>query len=389
MEAHYRQMARDLIHRYGKLIRVEYLSHFPDFEINFVFEQQTVYSGRRRGQYDIHFLSLGYVGEGPRYARAFLEEAGFSLSTEEIEDICPGAIVEVREAQVVIDYPNDPEAQKSAKATARARSLFQAIKNGDFEKVDGLLASDEISPNVIYDHDSALCIAVTCGQRGIVQKLLEAGADVNAMGASGGWATALYAAAKEGHLDIAKDLLKAGARFDIGHCPLQAAAGWGNLEVVELFIESGADVNKPDERKHTALHAAAAANYKSSPQIVKKLLAVEADPNAEDEYGNTPLLMPSVNGYYEIVRLLLAAGADPTKPNKSGHTPLDGAKNSEMRHLLQHKEVLRDSKPINEQRYSGPRAGDTAYHSGSEGAERSSGKKGNGGGKKWWQFWKW
>lgn len=110
---HYRRMARDLIAQYGPLQRVEYLSHFPKFEINFVFERRTVYSGQRRGEYDIHFLSLGYVGEGPRYARFFLDEAGFRMSSDEIDAIRPGAVIELRDRKVVVSYPE--------KATSPAR----------------------------------------------------------------------------------------------------------------------------------------------------------------------------------------------------------------------------------------------------------------------------
>lgn len=101
---HYRQMARGLIRQHGPLKRVEYLSHFPKFEINFVFEKGTVYSGERRGEYDIHFLSLGYIGEGPRYARFFLDEAGFTMSSSEIDAIRPGAIIELSDGKVVTSY---------------------------------------------------------------------------------------------------------------------------------------------------------------------------------------------------------------------------------------------------------------------------------------------
>ncbi len=98
----YRTMARDLIARYGSLRRVEYLSHYPNFEINFVFERQTVLSGPRRGGYDIHFPSLGYVGEGPRYAQAFLDELGFGLTVDQMDSIEPGDVIERRHTGDVV-----------------------------------------------------------------------------------------------------------------------------------------------------------------------------------------------------------------------------------------------------------------------------------------------
>jgi hypothetical protein len=50
----YRSMARKYISKYGPLQRVEYLSHFPTFEIQFVFGRKIIYSGARRSGYDIH-----------------------------------------------------------------------------------------------------------------------------------------------------------------------------------------------------------------------------------------------------------------------------------------------------------------------------------------------
>lgn len=119
----YRQMARDFIRQHGPLKRVEYLSHFPKFEINFVFDRKTVHSGQRRGEYDIHFLSLGYVGEGPRYARFFLDEAGFTMSSEEINAIRPGAIIELRQGRVVVSYPDKDDKVTITELPRQSRTM--------------------------------------------------------------------------------------------------------------------------------------------------------------------------------------------------------------------------------------------------------------------------
>jgi hypothetical protein len=112
IELGYRKMARELIQQYGSLQSVEYLSHFPNFEINFVFDKHTVYSGRRRGEYDINFLSLGYVGEGPRYAQAFLDELGFSMTSDEIAAINPGAVIKLDNGKVVVEYKSIAKAKQ-------------------------------------------------------------------------------------------------------------------------------------------------------------------------------------------------------------------------------------------------------------------------------------
>ncbi len=103
-ERGYRKLAQQYREVYGELRSVEYLSHFPKFEINFNFEKATVYSGPRQGAYDINFLSLGYIGEGPRYAKAFMDELGFSLTTEEIDGIKPGAVMTLEDGKVIIKY---------------------------------------------------------------------------------------------------------------------------------------------------------------------------------------------------------------------------------------------------------------------------------------------
>jgi hypothetical protein len=93
---HYWCISKNLLDLHGPLVRVSYLSHFPKFEI--VFEYQDGFklcSGERTGSYDVHFLRLGYVGEGPRYTRVFLAAAGLHLSQDEIASIHPGDAIEL------------------------------------------------------------------------------------------------------------------------------------------------------------------------------------------------------------------------------------------------------------------------------------------------------
>jgi hypothetical protein len=100
IESFYERISRDLIEEHGPLVRVEYLSHFPRFEINFIYEDGTaIYSGQRTGYHDVHFLTLGYVGEGPRYAQHFLLAAGFSLTPDQIESIRPGDVIVLKDGK--------------------------------------------------------------------------------------------------------------------------------------------------------------------------------------------------------------------------------------------------------------------------------------------------
>ena len=87
---------------------------------------------------------------------------------------------------------------------------------------------------------------------------------------------------------------------------LAAAASWGSLEVVELLLYAGAEVNsRRVGLRETALSAAA--RHGKTP-IVIALLAAGADKNARTEHLSlTPLTVAA--GYEDIMVLLLLAGA--------------------------------------------------------------------------------
>jgi hypothetical protein len=108
VEPFYERMSKDLMSRHGPLVSVDYMSHFPKFEIYFAYEDgMRIYSGQRTGHYDIHFLTLGYVGEGPRYARHFLAAAGFDLTSEQIESIEPGDSILLENQKAFIQKKKD------------------------------------------------------------------------------------------------------------------------------------------------------------------------------------------------------------------------------------------------------------------------------------------
>jgi ankyrin repeat protein len=96
-----------------------------------------------------------------------------------------------------------------------------------------------------YKGRTALQAAAEGGHLEVVQRLLEAKADVNAAGSDGG-RTALQAAAGGGHLEVVQRLLEAKADVNaaagtyFGRTALEAAAEGGHLQIVALLKSSGA-----------------------------------------------------------------------------------------------------------------------------------------------------
>tara|TARA_Y100001970_G_scaffold36092_1_gene44617 strand:+ start:359 stop:1027 length:669 start_codon:yes stop_codon:yes gene_type:complete len=97
---------------------------------------------------------------------------------------------------------------------------------------------------VVYDVGTALHYAAYEGHTEIVKLLLDAGADKDVMVFLA--QTPLHWALMEGHTEIVKLLLDVGARaHGIGgyETPLHVAARDGHTEIVKLLLDAGADVD--------------------------------------------------------------------------------------------------------------------------------------------------
>lgn len=88
---------------------------------------------------------------------------------------------------------------------------------------------------------------------------------------------------------------------------------------VRALLDSGADVNAPQDDGATALHWAA---HWDDEQIVGRLLRAGAAVNATNDLGVTPLSLACLNASPTVVEKLLAAGANPNIALPSGETPL-------------------------------------------------------------------
>jgi ankyrin repeat protein len=93
--------------------------------------------------------------------------------------------------------------------------------------------------------------------------------------------------------------------------PLHSAAFYENLEVVQKLIEYDADIDAMDMQGWTPLFWASEGRHFKDDSVVRLLLERGADANVRaDKDGFTPLHEASRYGALEVVRLLLEYGAD-------------------------------------------------------------------------------
>ncbi|KAG9648244.1 purine and uridine phosphorylase, partial [Aureobasidium melanogenum] len=123
--------------------------------------------------------------------------------------------------------------------------------------------------------------------------------------------TALYWASELSHDKIVQMLLDSGADVNTkggryGNA-LQAASYEGRGKIVQMLLDRGADVYALGGYYGNALQAASASGHD---EIVRMLLDRGADVNAQDVYYGNALQAASAEGQGKVVQMLLDSGAD-------------------------------------------------------------------------------
>eukprot|EP00501_MAST-03F_sp_TOSAG23-6_P002258 GSMAST32.ASY1.ANO1.2358.1 assembled CDS len=80
-----------------------------------------------------------------------------------------------------------------------------------------------------------------------------------------------------------------------------------SIEVINVLLENGADVNYSDHYGSTALLYAC---ENACEEVVKVLIASGADVHHSDNQGRTSLVLATINGSTDVVQLLIDSGAD-------------------------------------------------------------------------------
>ena len=208
-----------------------------------------------------------------------------------------------------------------------ASTLIRASDRGYLEIVQALLGREGTDVNKgDYDDNTALHLAARDGHIEVARALLQAGA--NARKSNNRGKTPLHYASENGTIKIVRALLEAGAGADVrkrdenGYSPISHASFGKHFEVFRALVEAGGDVNKLDSGGWTALHEASRGDLTEGVRYLCVERGADVNKSATDGHGNTPLTLASLDGEVEAARVLLEAGADANKRTSDGETPL-------------------------------------------------------------------
>lgn len=199
-------------------------------------------------------------------------------------------------------FPPDKDSDgERAKRYEDALSKFS--QKGDCEVLELLL---QTGVDVNCQNGNALRQAAKRGHADAVQLLLNHGAEIYAQGAE---------PLVPGSQEVKDMLLKAGAHDDPNDCirsdALHVAAGEDLEEATIFLLRNGLDkiINGASNHTTTPLYEAARRDALSTAKV---LFAYGADPNQQNQDGDSPLNISLQRGHSSMFNLLVDSGADPT-----------------------------------------------------------------------------
>lgn len=215
------------------------------------------------------------------------------------------------DVNIIIDkswFVNSQTALNRAVASENSKAVFMLLQYG---ADPGIADSKGIVP--LYD-------SVRRKRKDIFDMLLDAGADPNQVLDID--TTVLFRAVTGGDIYFVNGLIKSGVSAKNEHDLLHRAALYGWLDITELLIKEGCNINTLDRKGNTPLSYAAAEGFT---EIIECLIFNKADVNLRGKGKLGPLNKAILYNRMLPAEILLKAGADPnikTDYNDSSVTSL-------------------------------------------------------------------
>ncbi len=226
-------------------------------------------------------------------------------------------------------YGPRTHAQQSGAALGSEQEFLDAIKKGNSARVGQLLKQNpELIKASTKNGTTPVLLAVYARHPEIAESLLATGIEPN-----------IFEAAATGRVERVRDLLKKNPELVKAYSP----DGWtalhlnfGNLEIVKLTLDRGADIDAVSKNKFSATPLQGAAAMENL-ELARLLIARGANVNCRGEEGGSPLREAAGSGQIEFAKLLLDHGANLNAKDDKGKTPLTIAleyKQTEMAKFL-------------------------------------------------------
>ncbi|KAF3012863.1 hypothetical protein E8E14_010992 [Neopestalotiopsis sp. 37M] len=249
-----------------------------------------------------------------------------------------------------------------------AEPLHEATEAGHLAIVERLLeANADVNATTKFRRETALQKAAGAGNLAIVDRLIQGKAWIDA--ANGWGCTALQKAAEAGHIAVVERLLRAKADVNKGgkfgeSRPLQAASGAGHLAIVQLLLKAKANVDGGGySRERPPIQTASGNGHLA---IVERLLQARANVDmGKNSEAETALAAASKSGHLAVVERLLKAKADVNADaglGRDGRTALQAA--SEAGHFAVVQRLLRAKACVNARTNNNKSALDLALRAG-------------------------
>ena len=200
--------------------------------------------------------------------------------------------------------------------------LIHAVKEENISFVKLLLKNNAYINKVSKEGFGPLFPALVNWNPELMQILIENGADINWQDADGR-SLLVYALFMDNY-EAAQFLLLHGIDVDLidneGHTPLMHAAFEKKLQMANLFLNNSANVNAIDDEGNTPIHHASSGG---NVEIVKMLHQRGADlDQTTKEKLNTPLIYACKEGHFAAAEYLIRQGAKVNISDYLGNTPL-------------------------------------------------------------------